>query len=135
MQGAVHTYELFIHERHLDTFGHMNNAQYLDLLEEARWDLITKNGYGLEVIRERQAGPTILEINLRFMREIKNRERITVESYSEPYSGKICKFHQQMRNEKGEVACEATFVVGLFDLVQRKLMLPTPEWLRALGLT
>ncbi len=134
MQGAVHTYELMIHERHLDTFGHMNNAQYLDLLEEARWDLITKNGYGLKEIRERQAGPTILEVNLRFLREIKNRERIKIESYCEPYTGKICKFHQQMINEQGQKACEAVFVFGLFDLVARKLIPPTPEWLRAVGL-
>ena len=41
---------------------------------------------------------------------------------------------QQMINEQQEVCCEARFVIGLFDLQARKLMLPTPEWLRALGL-
>ena len=135
MLGSVHLYDLTIHERHLDTFGHVNNATYLDLLEEARWDLITRNGYGLDEVKRRQAGPTIVEINLRFMREIRNRERITIKSWTESYSGKICKFTQQMLNEKEELCCEALFVVGLFDLQARKLLLPTPEWLRALGLS
>ena len=52
MPGTVHEYELLIHEAHLDTFGHVNNAKYLEVLEEARWDFITRNGYGLdEVVR------------------------------------------------------------------------------------
>jgi acyl-CoA thioester hydrolase len=113
----------------------MNNATYLDVLEEARWDLITRNGYGLDEIKRRQAGPTILEINLRFVREIRNRERITIKSWSESYSGKIGTIRQQMLNQKEELCCEAKFVVGLFDLQARKLVLPTPEWLRALGLS
>ena len=62
MPGAIHLYDLVIHERHLDTFGHVNNATYLDLLEEARWDLITRNGFGLDEIKRLQLGPTILEI-------------------------------------------------------------------------
>jgi acyl-CoA thioester hydrolase len=95
MPGAVHLYNLTIHERHLDTFGHVNNATYLDLFEEARWDLITGNGYGFDEIKRRQAGPTILEINLRFVREIRNRQRITVKSWSEAYSGKVSKFHSK----------------------------------------
>jgi acyl-CoA thioester hydrolase len=39
-----------------------------------------------------------------------------------------------MLNEQQEICCEATFVVGLFDLQARKLVLPTPAWLHALGL-
>ena len=72
---------------------------------------------------------------MRFVREIRNRERITVKSWTESYTGKICKFAQQMLNEKAELCCEATFVVGLFDMQARKLLLPTPEWLHALGLS
>jgi YbgC/YbaW family acyl-CoA thioester hydrolase len=135
MLGSVHTYEIQIHERHLDTFGHVNNAVYLDLFEAARWDLITANGYGLDEVQRRKIGPTILEIKLRFVREIRNRERITIKSWLESYTGKVGKFRQQMINAAGELCCDATFVMGLFDLTARKLILPTPEWLRALGIS
>ena len=134
MIGSVHQYEVLIHERHLDTFGHVNNAVYLDLLEEARWDLISNNGFGLEEIQRRQVGPTLLEINLRFQREIRNRERITIKSWLESYTGKVGKFVQQMVNVQGQVCCEAKFVIGLFDMQARKLITPTPEWWRALGI-
>src|SRR5258706_3751331 len=133
MLGSIHSYELTIHERHLDTFGHVNNATYLELFEEARWQLITENGYGVDEIKRRQAGPTILEINLRFAREVRNRERVTIKSWTESYTGKVHQFLQQMLNAKQEPCCEATFVIGLFDLQARKLMLPTAEWLHPLG--
>ncbi len=48
MAYQEHEYQLLIHEGHLDSFGHVNNATYLNLFEEARWDWITARGYGLK---------------------------------------------------------------------------------------
>ena len=36
---------IVISEAHLDSFGHLNNARYLELFEQARWDLITEGGF------------------------------------------------------------------------------------------
>ena len=38
-----------------------------------------------------------------------------------------------MTREDGTTVCSAEFVIGLFDLNARKLVKPTPEWLRAVG--
>jgi thioesterase-3 len=132
--GTTHDYELLIQEQHLDTFGHVNNAAYLQILEQARWDLVTRNGYGLDEVHRRQVGPTILELQLRFRRELRNRQRVTIRSWVESYTGKVGRFAQHILDQAGEVCCEAVFVVGLFDLRARRLIPPTPEWLAALGL-
>ena len=137
MLGSVHEYPLVIREQHLDTFGHVNNAKYLEILEEARWDLISRNGYGLEEVLRRRIGPTILEINLKFQR---GAARTTASRSSSgpgwiPTPGKIGRVGQEIRDPDGDLFCEALFTIGLFDVVARKLILPTPEWLRALGLT
>mgnify|MGYP002626401055 CR=1 FL=1 len=71
MTAPTYRHEVLIKEKHLDTMGHMNNATYLQLFEEARWDLITANGFGLKEIQQKKQGPTILEINLRFKKEIR----------------------------------------------------------------
>ncbi len=135
MLGSVHEYSLVIREQHLDTFGHVNNAKYLEILEEARWDLITGNGYGLDDVIRRRIGPTILEITLKFQRELRNRQRITIKTWMESYAGKIGRVGQQILDPDGNLCCDARFTIGLFDLGARKLILPTPEWLEALGLT
>ncbi len=72
----VHEYSLLIRESHLDTFNHVNNAQYLTLFEEARWQVITERGFGLKEIQQSGTGPVVLEASLRFKREIKLREKI-----------------------------------------------------------
>ena len=134
MLSPVHEYPVLIVERHLDTFGHVNNATYLELFEAARWDWITANGFGLERIRELQQGPTVVEVTLRFKREIKNRQRIVIRSWVERYEGKICNVIQEMRDEAGELSCEANFLCALFDLKARRLLAPTPDWLAAVGM-
>ncbi len=58
-------YEVIIKEQHLDTFGHVNNAVYMQLFEEARWEFITENGYGLKEIQLLKKGPVILYLILK----------------------------------------------------------------------
>lgn len=129
-----HEYDILIKEQNLDTFGHVNNAAYLVLFEEARWDILEKSGFGLNEIAKRKMGPTILDIHIQFKREVKNRDRIKIRSSVLSHKGKITVIRQIMINEKGEEACIADLTFGLFDVAARKLIEPTPEWKRALGL-
>ena len=127
-------YKLMIKESHLDSFGHVNNARYFDLYEEARWDFITRFGYGLKEVISKQMGPVILDVNCRFKRELKNRETITITSKTIDSSGKIMKIYQEMIKEDGTIASDATFTIGFMDLKARKLINPPSEWLQAIGL-
>lgn len=131
--GKVHEYPFTVVETHLDIFGHMNNATYLQIFEEARWDIITGNGFGLKEIMQKQQGPVILDVTLQFKKELRNRERITIRTWSSDYAGKVGKINQVMINEKGDECCRAIFTFGLFDLKARRLIDPTPEWKQAIG--
>lgn len=133
--NLVFEYEVLIREMHLDSFGHVNNAAYVMLYEEARWDFITKNGFGLDHIQKQQAGPVILDLNVRFKRELKNREKIIIKSQAvEIVSTKIMVLEQFMVKEDGKIASEAKFTVGFFDMKERKLVNATSEWLKACGI-
>lgn len=129
----IFEYPLLIIERHLDTFGHVNNATYLQILEEARWELITARGYGLQKIRDSGLGPTILDCNIRFMKELRLRQNIIIKTQTLSAEGKIGKLSQWIYNDQNDLCCEATFTIGLFDVKGRKLVPPTPEWLHAIG--
>lgn len=127
-------YEVVIQEFHLDSFGHVNNAVYVELYEEARWDFITKNGFGLSRIQELQQGPVILDLKVRFKRELKNRERVKIISRTtEIVSSKIMVLEQTILKPDGKVSSEASFTVGFFDMKERKLIDSSPEWLHAIG--
>jgi YbgC/YbaW family acyl-CoA thioester hydrolase len=136
MANPIYEYELTILEQHLDTFGHVNNANYLSLYEEARWDFITRNNLGLKEILETKIGPVLLDLQLTFKAELKLREKIKIVSQarSEMRNKYVMLLDQKMIKEDGKVASTITISVGLMDLNARKLMSPTPEWLKALGL-
>ena len=130
---ALHEKAIVISEAHLDSFGHLNNARYLELFEQARWDLITERGYGMDVIRKRQQGPIILGVEMKFLRELAPREAVVIKSELLSYERKIGRMRQTIEKADGTAACEAVFVFGLFDMAQRKLVDPTPEWAHAVG--
>ena len=133
MKNEKHLYKLTILESHLDTFGHVNNAAYLQIFEEARWDLITGNGYGLEQILESGFGPVILEINLRFRRELKLRQSVVIETALKATDKKLVTIAQEIVDGNGQSYCTAELRCGLFDLKARKLVPPTPAWLKGIG--
>lgn len=136
MSNPIFEYEFQVLEHHLDTFGHVNNAKYLELYEEARWDFITKNNLGLKEIMATKIGPVLLEANITFKAELKNREKIKVISQARPEMRNkyIMIMDQKMIKEDGKVASTLTLSVGMMDLAQRRLISPTVEWLNALGL-
>ena len=108
-------YQKEILEHHLDTFGHVNNAVYLELYEEARWDFITKNGYGLDRIIKEKVGPVVLEAHVTFKREIGNREQITITSqFQDMKNSLVMLIKQQMLKTDGTVASEAEFQTGRY---------------------
>lgn len=132
--NEIFEYEIVIKESHLDSFGHVNNAVYVQLYEEARWDFITKNGFGLDVIQRNQVGPVLLDLQVRFKREIKNREVIKIQSQTrEIINAKMMVLEQKMIKSDGKIASDAVFTVGFFDMKSRKLIDADPSWLKAVG--
>lgn len=130
----LHEFAATVETRHLDMFGHVNNAAYLELFEKARWDLITRGGFGPDKVRESKTGPTLLEVTVRFKREIRGTGPVRIATRTVSYKGKIGRLEQVMYAADGSESCAAEFVIALFDLRARKLIRPTPEWRRAVGL-
>ncbi|MAX81713.1 MAG: thioesterase [Crocinitomicaceae bacterium] len=132
MENRIFTYDMTIKEFHLDTFGHVNNATYLQIYEEARWQFITDNGYGLDKIKTTGLGPVVLEINIRFIRELRLREKITIHSQTGEYNSRVGVIKQWITDSNGKVCSDVEMKVGLFDTHQRKLVAPTEDWLNAI---
>lgn len=122
-------YRKTILEHHLDTFGHVNNAVYLQLYEEARWDFITKNGFGLDRIVKDKVGPVVLEAHVTFKRELGNREEILITSqYKEMKNSLVMIIEQEILKSDGSISSQAQFHIAIFDTEKRKLITPPDEW-------
>lgn len=74
--------------RDCDVNGHMNNAVYLFYLDAARFDLFFRSGL-LKRLRARHARPIVGRVNISYRRELRPRQRFTVESFLEGIEGKL----------------------------------------------
>lgn len=130
----MYTTEITILESHLDTFGHVNNATYLTLYEQVRWDWISEHGLGLEQVHKDQVGPVILDLHLEFKKEIRLRQKVKVESrFVEQKNKLVMQLEQKMLLPDGQMASRLVLNVGLMDMRARKLVAPDERWLKALG--
>lgn len=127
-----HRYSTQILEHHLDGLGHVNNAVYLEIFEEARWDYITRNGYSWQKIQQTKIGPVILEVNLKFKKELRLRQKVFIETEYRPVGKKLAIIHQEIRDDENTY-CIAEFKFALFNIENRKLVTPPQDWLVALG--
>ena len=131
----IFNYQMLIREHHLDSFNHVNNAAYLEILEDARWEFLNIRGFGLNKIHQLGVGPVVLECHIKFIKELKLRQTITIESQMNSYEKKIGVMRQEIFNEQRESCSLATMTFGFFDMEKRKLILPSSEWLEAIGAT
>ncbi len=117
----------------LDSYGHVNNARYLELYENARWDILEKSGLGKKFLDESKIGLVILEVSVRFSREITEGQLITIETGSRRKGDRLFYFDQVMKNPAGEICSQAVFTTSLFNLNQRKMVRADRAWLSAFG--
>lgn len=127
MEYKTYYFHVRIKETDLDAYHHVNNVTYLRILEEARWEFLHQKGYGFHKIHETGRGPVVLETNIKYLKELKLRDEVIIETKFLYYENKVGKMSQRIVRD-GVVCCEAEFTVGFFDLKARKLIHPTDDW-------
>lgn len=132
MEKRIFTYQLTIKEFHLDTLAHVNNATYLQIYEEARWQFITENGYGMQKIKSTGQGPVILEMNIRFNKELLLRDKIIIYSQTIEHGPKIGTMKQWITDSEGNLCSDIEMKIGFFDTHKRKLVAATDDWIKAI---
>lgn len=63
----------------LDSFGHVNNAVYLNYLEQARWEIVQKLGL-LELFRNTESFLIVVETYIKYINELTIFEKAYVET-------------------------------------------------------
>ncbi|WP_233444437.1 acyl-CoA thioesterase [Nocardia puris] len=117
----------------LDTLGHVNQAVYHQYAEHARWELLREAGLAGDKLIAAGIAPVVLETTIKYLRELRGGDEITVTTDSEWTSGKIFRFRQRIVKLDGTVSAELVVTGGVMDLTARKLIADPAERLRALA--
>jgi YbgC/YbaW family acyl-CoA thioester hydrolase len=129
--SAVREFEYVIRPTQVDTFGHLNNAAYLEIFEWARWEWAAAEGMALErLIAEQRTAPAVLHVDLSFFKELRMHERVRVRTWVQLLETVKGVVGQEMLKADGALAARLWLTFTMFHLERRRAV-ALPEALRA----
>ncbi|KUL50008.1 thioesterase [Streptomyces sp. NRRL F-4489] len=109
-----------------DTQGHLNQSVYLQYAEHARWSALHAAGLPQTRLVAQGIGPVTLETTIRYLRELRAGDEVSVSCRFVWGEGKTFVIEQTVRKADGTRAAEITAVCGILDLTARHLV-PDPR--------
>jgi acyl-CoA thioester hydrolase len=112
----------------LDSFGHVNNAVYLNYIEQAKWEILYKTGT-FSYFWENDIIPAIIEINIRFIREVRIFDEMVIKSkigFESPY---MVFMHNMYNTTTSLKSCKAR--VKYLYLTRERAPCDLPEYILA----
>jgi YbgC/YbaW family acyl-CoA thioester hydrolase len=70
MSGKTYRTPIEVRAYELDSFGHVNHANFLHYLETARWKMLGEEGITLDTIRKWDRWPVIAAIEIQYRRPV-----------------------------------------------------------------
>lgn len=126
-------YSFKVKQSYLDDFGHMTNAMYLTIFDEARWSMSRENGFSMEDVKKHQKASVVIESHLKFKRELLLNDDVSVETYFSHMEKSFVMVINQVMKRDNEVIATAEIKTVLMDLIKRKALKPTEEWMKTVG--
>ena len=98
---------------HLDLYRHVNNARYLEFLEEARWSFLESEG-SLDYLQDQGYTFALVNININYRRAAYLGEVLEIATSVKSIGNRSCVMHQLVTLQgEGTVVADAdvTFVI------------------------
>jgi len=107
---------------HLDVYQHVNNARYLEFLEEARWDGL-ENSASFQWMTAHHIAFVVVNININYRRPAVLSDVLTVTSKVEQLNGKSGVLSQVVTlDPEGQVVADAQVTFVCIDLKTQKAL-------------
>lgn len=106
----------------LDSFGHANNAVYINWLEQARWEIIEQLGLNKQFETDGMF-LIVVETNIKYVRELKLFDKAQVETKMY-HHGFFLDFHQRIYNADKQTSAKATVKCLFVDTDRKPLDIP-----------
>ena len=107
---------------HLDVYQHVNNARYLEFLEEARWDGL-ENNENFKWMTTNNIAFVVVNININYRRPAVLGDRLTVTSHVKQINGRSGVLSQVVTLDPGgEEVADALVTFVCIDLKTQKAL-------------
>lgn len=117
----------------LDPNFHLRHSAYADYGAQGRMAFLSAKGFTLEKFREMNVGPVLFTESLKYLREVKSGDSITVHVDISEVStdGRKWTILHQITRGDGETVAEILVTGAWFDTTTRKVCVPPPALMEA----
>ncbi len=108
-----HSIDIKVRGYHLDLFRHVNNARYLEFLEEARWSFLESKGH-LELLEASGYTFAVVNININYRRAAYMGELLQITTSVKSIGARSCVMHQLITLKGADTVIadtDVTFVI------------------------
>lgn len=108
-----HVTDIKVRGYHLDLYGHVNNARYLEFLEEARWGFTETYG-SLEYFVKSGLAFVIVNVNINYRRAALMGEELSIETAMKKIGSRSSVIHQVVKLKGSDTVvadADVTFVI------------------------
>jgi YbgC/YbaW family acyl-CoA thioester hydrolase len=126
IDNNTHRTTLTVRGYELDSYGHVNNAVYLQYFEQARWEYIKHFGL-LDKINQHELFLVVVDTHIRYMRESNLFDELEIETdcrIEKPY----VVFQQKIINQKNLPVSRATVKTVFVD--KQRIPQDIPEFMK-----
>jgi thioesterase III len=116
----IHTIEIKVRGYHIDMFGHVNNARYLEFLEEARWAAVEES---MDVEDFLQNGYTfnVVNININYRRPAVPNDVLIIETGLGEVGSRSAVIRQTVKlKDTNNIIADADVTFVIFDVKEKK---------------
>lgn len=104
---------------HLDVYQHVNNARYLEFLEESRWQWLEDSGL-LNWLQIKQLALVAANININYRAPAFLGDRLNIYSQLAKMGNKSAVIQQEIKHaEKGHLIADASLTCVCFDMTKK----------------
>ncbi len=116
----IHTIDIKVRGYHLDLYRHVNNARYLEFLEEARWSFLESKG-NIDYLHERGYTFALVNINISYRRPAYMGEVLRIATSVKAIGTRSCVMHQLVTlKDTDTVIADADVTFVLVDIRTEK---------------
>ncbi len=101
------SYQLTVRGYELDSFGHVNNAVYLQYAETALWNFYKTTGI-LSILEGEELFPVIMESSQRYIHELHLLDEVRIDTEVSCSGGIVSYKHKMINISTGLVSCKVT---------------------------
>lgn len=116
----IHAIDIKVRGYHLDLYRHVNNARYLEFLEEARWSFLESKG-NIDYLHERGYTFALVNINISYRRPAYMGEVLRIATSVKAIGTRSCVMHQLVTlKDTDTVIADADVTFVLVDIRTEK---------------